>query len=177
MSNNGGSKKLYRSRKNRIIAGVLGGLAEYLQVDVVLLRIIYLLLMFFGNFTFFTILYIIGWVIIPEQPKVSATLDGTSVEGYVEDVYSQYASSTAEEPGAEQHVSGKVVFGAILLVVGAVILFKNLSSYAIITIPRWMMPYFELARALALPVLLIVIGLVLLISHNQTQRQSKGADK
>jgi len=97
--------------------------------------------------------------IIPEQPKVSATLDGTSVEGYVEDVYSQYASSTAEEPGAEQHVSGKVVFGAILLVVGAVILFKNLSSYAIITIPRWMMPYFELARALALPVLLIVIGL------------------
>jgi len=39
------------------------------------------------------------------------------------------------------------------------------------------MPYFELARALALPVLLIVIGLVLLISHNQTQRQSKGADK
>jgi len=53
MSNNGGSKKLYRSRKNRIIAGVLGGLAEYLQVDVVLLRIVYLLLMFFGNFTFF----------------------------------------------------------------------------------------------------------------------------
>jgi len=95
----------------------------------------------------------------------------------VEDVYSQYASSTAEESGAEQHVSGKVVFGAILLVVGAVILFKNLSSYAIITIPRWMMPYFELARALALPVLLIVIGLVLLISHNQTQHQSKGADK
>ena len=40
MSNNGGSKKLYRSRKNRIIAGVLGGLAEYLQVDVVLLRIV-----------------------------------------------------------------------------------------------------------------------------------------
>jgi len=179
MSNNGGSKKLYRSRKNRIIAGVLGGLAEYLQVDVVVLRIVYLLLMFFGNFTFFTILYIIGWVIIPGQPKVSATLDGTSVEGYVGDVYSSYSDvsgSSSAETG-EQHVSGKVVFGAILLVVGAVILFKNLSSYAIITIPRWMMPYFELARALALPVLLIVIGLVLLISHNQTQRQSKGADK
>lgn len=176
-NNSGGSKKLYRSRKNRIIGGVLGGFAEYLQVDVVLLRIIYLLLMFFGNFTFFTILYIIGWVIIPEQPKISATLDGTSVEGYVEDAYSQYAGSTVEEPGAEQHVSGKVVFGAILLVVGAVILFRNLSSYAIITIPRWMMPYFELARALALPLLLIVIGIVLLISHNQTQSQNKGADK
>ena len=174
---NNSSKKLYRSRKNRIIAGVLGGLAEYLQVDVVLLRIIYLLLMFFGNFPFFTILYIIGWIIIPEQPKISATLDGTSVEGYVEDAYSQYAGSTAEEPGAEQYVSGKVVLGAILLVVGAVILFRNLSSYAIITIPRWMMPYFELARALALPVLLIVIGIVLLISHNQAQRQSTGADK
>jgi len=52
-NNSGGSKKLYRSRKNRIIGGVLGGLAEYLQVDVVLLRIIYLLLMFFGNFHVF----------------------------------------------------------------------------------------------------------------------------
>jgi len=176
-NNSGGSKKLYRSRKNRIIGGVLGGLAEYLQVDVVLLRIIYLLLMFFGNFPFFTILYIIGWVIIPEQPKVSATLDGTSVEGYVEDVYSQYAGSTAEESGAEQHVSGKVVLGAILLVIGAVILFKNLSSYAIISIPRWIIPYFEMARALALPVLLIVIGIVLLISHNQTKHQGGGTDR
>ena len=66
---NNGSKKLYRSRKNRIIGGVLGGLAEYLQVDVVLLRIIYLLLIFFGDFTFFTILYIIGWIIIPLEPE------------------------------------------------------------------------------------------------------------
>jgi len=136
MSNNGGSKKLYRSRKNRIIAGVLGGLAEYLQVDVVLLRIVYLLLMFFGNFPFFTILYIIGWVIIPEQPKVSATLDGTSVEGYVGDVYSSYSDvsgSSSAETG-EQHVSGKVVLGAILLVIGAVILFKNhLTAYMLLT--------------------------------------------
>jgi len=176
MSNNAGSKKLYRSRKNRIIAGVLGGLAEYLQVDVVLLRIVYLLLMFFGNFTFFTILYIIGWVIIPEQPKVSATLDGTSVEGYMSDAYSSYSDVTSAETG-EQRVSGKMVLGAILLVIGAVILFKNLSSYAIISIPRWMLPYFQLARALALPVLLIVIGIVLLISHNQAKQQSTGADR
>jgi len=70
-NNSGGSKKLYRSRKNRIIGGVLGGLAEYLQVDVVLLRIIYLLLMFFGNFTFFTILYIIGWSSFPSSQSFS----------------------------------------------------------------------------------------------------------
>jgi len=179
MSNNGGSKKLYRSRKNRIIAGVLGGLAEYLQVDVVLLRIVYLLLMFFGNFTFFTILYIIGWVIIPEQPKVSATLDGASVEGYAGDVYSSYSDVSGSSSGetGEQHVSGKLVLGAILLVIGAVILFKNLSSYAIISIPRWIIPYFEMARALALPVLLIVIGIVLLISHNQTKHQGGGTDR
>jgi len=71
-----------------------------------------------------------------------------------------------------------VVLGAILLVIGAVILFKNLSSYAHHPVfPRWIIPYFEMARALALPVLLIVIGIVLLISHNQTKHQGGGTDR
>jgi len=126
MSNNGGSKKLYRSRKNRIIAGVLGGLAEYLQVDVVLLRIVYLLLMFFGNFTFLPFFtYRLG-----DHTRAAQSFShiGRYLSGRLcGDVYSSYSDvsgSSSAETG-EQHVSGKVVLGAILLVIGAVILFKN----------------------------------------------------
>jgi phage shock protein C len=153
-------KKLYRSRRDRIIAGVLGGLADYLQVDSVFLRIIYVLLLFFGNFAFFTILYIIGWIIIPEQPKVSASVDGTSVEGFMDD------TTAATE---RHHTNAGVIVGAILLVIGAAILFRNLSGYIVIHVPMWLMPYFNLVRALTLPVLLIAAGVVLLVSHHDSK--------
>lgn len=61
-----GPKKLVRSRQNRVFAGVCGGISEYYDIDVTLLRII---------FTFFTLLgfsgalaYLILIIIIPEDP-------------------------------------------------------------------------------------------------------------
>jgi len=56
------TKKLYRSKKNRMIAGVCGGLAEYFKVDPVILRVI--VVVFLPNL----FLYLILWVIIPEDP-------------------------------------------------------------------------------------------------------------
>ena len=59
-------KRLYRSLKDRMVAGVCGGLAEYLQVDPTLIRL---------AFVFFTLwagggilAYIIAWIVIPEEP-------------------------------------------------------------------------------------------------------------
>lgn len=60
-------KKLYRSRE-RIIAGVCGGLADYLAVDPVLVRLIAALAVFFTCFTAI-IAYIIAWFVIPESPN------------------------------------------------------------------------------------------------------------
>lgn len=59
-------KKLYRSRKSRIIGGVCGGIGEYFNIDPVLVRIIFLILFFVFGVGFIT--YIIAWIIIPERP-------------------------------------------------------------------------------------------------------------
>lgn len=59
-------RRLYRSRKNRSIGGVCGGLAEYLDVDDSLFRLVTLLLMIFGGLSIW--IYIILWLIIPEEP-------------------------------------------------------------------------------------------------------------
>ena len=58
-------KHLRRSRTNRSIAGVCGGLADYLGIDATVLRIITLLLVFFGGMSLWV--YIILWLLIPEQ--------------------------------------------------------------------------------------------------------------
>lgn len=60
-----GPKRLYRSRNERIIAGVCGGLAEYFGTDPLVMRLAALVLLFFGGGL---ILYIIGWIAIPERP-------------------------------------------------------------------------------------------------------------
>lgn len=56
-------KKLYRSRKNKMIAGVCGGLGDYLQIDPTVIRLIWVLLAFSGAGI---IAYLIAWIIVPE---------------------------------------------------------------------------------------------------------------
>jgi phage shock protein C len=59
-------KRLYRSRKDRKIAGVCGGLAEYFGWDPVLPRI--LLLVFILGAGVGLLAYIICWIVIPLEP-------------------------------------------------------------------------------------------------------------
>ncbi|MCL2747002.1 MAG: PspC domain-containing protein [Coriobacteriia bacterium] len=56
--------RLMRSRKNRMIAGVCGGIAEYFNVDPILIRIVVVLLMLLPIGPVF-IAYLIAWIIIP----------------------------------------------------------------------------------------------------------------
>jgi len=58
-------KRLKRSSKNCIIFGILGGLGEYLNVDPVLLRLIFVVLMVLTGFIPFMIIYILAYFIIP----------------------------------------------------------------------------------------------------------------
>jgi phage shock protein C len=64
--NSGSYKKLYRSRKERMIAGVCGGLAEYFEVDPTWIRLIFILFFFLGGAAL--LIYIIFWLIVPLAP-------------------------------------------------------------------------------------------------------------
>ncbi|HJU69816.1 MAG TPA: PspC domain-containing protein [Gemmatimonadaceae bacterium] len=59
-------KSLRRSRSNRMIAGVVGGLAEYWSVDPTLARVIFVVASLLSAAFPGTIVYIILWLIIPE---------------------------------------------------------------------------------------------------------------
>ena len=60
-------KRLYRSRKEKILGGVCGGIAEYLDVDPTIVRLMWVLLTLMGGAG--VILYLISWLIIPMEPK------------------------------------------------------------------------------------------------------------
>jgi len=69
------SKRVYRSKNDKIITGVCGGIAEYFNVDPVLIRIITVLLFFAWivllpyNILFGLLSYIMAWIIIPKNPN------------------------------------------------------------------------------------------------------------
>ena len=58
-------KKLYRSRTNKTIAGVCGGLAEYLNIDPTIIRVIWALVALSGAGL---LAYLVCALIIPEKP-------------------------------------------------------------------------------------------------------------
>ena len=60
-------KKLYRSRTDRMIAGICGGLGEMFSVDSTLIRLIFALVALFTVGTA-VLVYVLGWIIIPEAP-------------------------------------------------------------------------------------------------------------
>ena len=60
-------RRVYRSKKSKMLAGVCGGIAEYFEIDPVLVRLLFVLLFFMGLTGI--ILYIIAWLLIPENPN------------------------------------------------------------------------------------------------------------
>ncbi|HEX8182060.1 MAG TPA: PspC domain-containing protein [Candidatus Saccharimonadales bacterium] len=63
-------KKLYRSTDNKMIAGVCAGLAEYFNVDPVIIRIIGVCLLLPGGFPGF-VPYVMLWIIMPKKPAAA----------------------------------------------------------------------------------------------------------
>ncbi|MCR9191683.1 MAG: PspC domain-containing protein [Gammaproteobacteria bacterium] len=61
-------KQLYRSCKNRMIAGVCAGLAHYFECDPTWIRLIFVLFLFLGGSAF--LIYLVLWFLMPVNPKI-----------------------------------------------------------------------------------------------------------
>jgi phage shock protein C len=63
-------KKLMRSRADRKIAGVCSGLAQYLDLDISLVRILWFFVTFVSGVFPGFVAYVLAWIIIPEEPEL-----------------------------------------------------------------------------------------------------------
>lgn len=58
-------KRLYRSKKERVIAGICGGIAEYLETDPTIVRLLWVIGTLLWGLGL--IAYLLAWIIIPEK--------------------------------------------------------------------------------------------------------------
>ncbi len=61
----GNTKRLYRSRDDRLISGVCAGLAEYIDIDPTIVRLLFVLGLFAGGATFWA--YLVMMMVVPEE--------------------------------------------------------------------------------------------------------------
>ncbi len=67
-----GPKRIYRDPDDRMIGGVCGGLAAYTNIDPVIMRLIFVVLLFMG---IGALAYIILWIVVPEARTTAQKLE------------------------------------------------------------------------------------------------------
>ncbi len=136
-------KKLYKSQTDKMLAGVCGGIAEYLNVDSTVIRLLWLLVILLGGSGI--ILYILAWAIIPSNQKESVqTVEKVETIETSDD----FNNEAKTEPRNESSKN----MGIILLIVGLIILFTQIAPIYIPWTKIW-------------PVLIIALGLYLIINN------------
>lgn len=108
---------LVRSDDDKMIAGVCGGLATYLAVDPVLVRLAFVLLFFASGIGF--VIYLILWVIMPR----GATVGESEAVVMQDNIKELKATVTANA----NRLSRPMTVGAILILMGSYFLFSQLG--------------------------------------------------
>lgn len=124
------NKRFYRSSKSSYIGGVCGGIAEYFNIDPVLVRIIFILVFIYGGAGL--LIYLILWVITPKEPFDYSKFNSTGAPGSSPDEGANTETSSGcindMMPGKKSEVkkNGALVGGIILVTIGTLFLFDNL---------------------------------------------------
>ena len=74
MSNGVNGKQLYRSRKDRIVAGVCAGVADYFGLDANIVRLVFAGLAILAGTG--VLLYVAAWMVIPEEGETASIAEG-----------------------------------------------------------------------------------------------------
>lgn len=137
-----GAKKLYRSKQDKVIAGVCGGIAEHFAIDPIWVRLVALLLVFADGVG--VILYILAWVLIPENPNQKGTKK-TNAEKVVHDIKTGKISK-------KQLRKQPSMLGIIIVLLGIGLLMENIFGW--------------FSFNYVWPVILIVVGALILRGKN-----------
>jgi phage shock protein C len=174
------AKRLYRSRSDRILGGVCGGIAAHLEIDISLIRILWILLALAGGPGL--IAYIICWIIIPEAPSYQRFQKGKAdnqppepEEVVQEELHADVNAEVEKKVADDFRDGGRRTIGVILILVGIFFFFRQAGSWFIIMLNR-LLPgvnwshMFNLTRTMFWPSLLIAFGVILLLGSRGRNR-------
>jgi len=121
------NRRLYRSVVDRRIGGVAAGTATYFDIDPSIARVLWLLLAFLSGGVFFVV-YLVMWAVVPEEPYPTGAAAAPAAASPSGDAGDEAPAAAAADtapaswaPAAQfgSGPGGRVILGAILIVIGA----------------------------------------------------------
>ncbi|HOS88119.1 MAG TPA: PspC domain-containing protein [Candidatus Pacearchaeota archaeon] len=152
-------KKLHRSSKDKIFFGVCGGLAEYLEVDSLVMRIIFLFLIFMGGSGI--IIYLILALLMPDdttQLKSNNKIEKIEDNRKEEDKNEKININISEDFDNHKVLSFSNIMGILFVLVGLNFLFRELFQTTLFYWLNWQ---------IILAVILIFIGIKIINNTNK----------
>ena len=120
--------KLFRSEKNRVFGGVCAGLGEFFQIDVSIVRLIFILITIFGGGGF--LLYLILWLIIPSDSS-SSEITKDNIKKNVGEI-KERAQEFAEDVRLNTtKANSRQFIGLIILIFGLMLFLGNFGFFNI----------------------------------------------
>lgn len=142
-------KKLKRSKRNKVFLGVLGGIAEYLDVDPTIVRILFILLCLVEPV--FIIAYFLMAIVMPEdEEEITAERLPEKIEKIAEEAGESVEKLSKKAPTVEKKDDTKL-FGIALVLLGALLLLKESIK----------VPFLGLREIVA--ALILILGLYLVV--------------
>lgn len=146
--------KLVRSQTDKMLAGVCGGLAAYLGLEAIWVRLFFVLVTVVPN-GFGVLLYIILWIIMPEAGREDLPAD-QRIQANAQDMAGraqEFAQNVEQTVRTLPNRQAGILIGVALIVFGVVFLLNNLNLVWWLRFDQWW------------PLLLVVGGVALLISR------------
>jgi phage shock protein PspC (stress-responsive transcriptional regulator) len=121
------AERLYRSRSKKIIGGVAGGLADYLNLDPVLIRVLFVIITLINGLGI--LLYIILWIVVQEEPYQTYSYEMGASSEPAGDTGNTNTTENAEpepkKPVEKKDSKGRVIAGVVLISLGFIFLAEN----------------------------------------------------
>jgi phage shock protein PspC (stress-responsive transcriptional regulator) len=144
-------KKLYRDEQNKMVGGVCAGLAQYLDMDVTVVRLLFAFAFFVAGVGGGT--YIILWIVLPRKTyNPFTTPSDPATVNYIVPPVIPVNPGQPFTPVPQKRSNGGIIVGLVLILMGAVFLLHQLDLFS----------FWELHRFW--PVLLVGVGIALIVS-------------
>jgi len=112
-------RRLYRDARNKMIGGVSTGLAEYFNIDPVLIRLVFVILTLHHGIGILA--YIILWIVVPQRIDL-AMADGPAIEDVPE---TPPENTDIQKEAKKDSGKGSLIGGIVLIVIGLMFLLDN----------------------------------------------------
>jgi len=148
------NKTLYRDDQNKMLGGVCSGLAEYFNMDMTVMRLLFAFAFFIMGVGL--IPYIVLWIVLPRKTYNPFTKPSDpSTVNYIIPPIPPLDPNQPFVPAAPKRSNGGVIVGAILIVMGTLFLLHEFNFF----------DYWEIHRFW--PIVLVVLGLALIVTGQQ----------